>query len=256
MIDSYVLPPLTTSASRARPRLAGSQRDAIVLAHTVDVDAGRLHSVVDVGCGSGIVGILLAIQRPDLKVLAADVEYGQCAATLANARARHLRGRVMPWCVDALAVPWKRDQVLVCNPPLLPGETGWMFADGNPTAPFWSRLIRHVGRNTAAARMYLHLFECHGITERTGAFPSLLEVAHEWGFTVRCVYRGSRDVAADSQIRIRLPDLARVFPDGMLLCGDEPVALRSIVASARRRHGGLKAPHVVVRLVRTETANA
>jgi len=139
--------------------------------------------------------------------------------------------------------------VLCCNPPLIPGETGWAaVADhGGWEAPFWYRLISHCAE-AGARELFLHVFELHGIWQRTGKWPSIAEIADASRYSMECVYRGVRDVSSTSQVRIHLLELADLFPLGLILTGGVARELRSIGTRRDLQYIPMELPHAVLRL--------
>lgn len=81
--------------------------------------------VADIGTGSGCVGITLACERPDLRVVATDVSPGALAVAAKNARHHHVHERVSfalgknleP--LEEVAEPF----LIVSNPPYIPDGT-------------------------------------------------------------------------------------------------------------------------------------
>lgn len=80
--------------------------------------------LADVGCGSGCIGLTLALERPQLKVFALDASPTALACTKANVAALDLKDRVAVLRSDLLsAVPEGRPiDVVVSNPPYIPSQ--------------------------------------------------------------------------------------------------------------------------------------
>lgn len=78
--------------------------------------------LVDVGCGSGAIGLALALERPKLKVFATDLSTDALTCTKDNAAALGLSSRVAVLRGSLLEpVPAERTiDVIVSNPPYIP----------------------------------------------------------------------------------------------------------------------------------------
>lgn len=79
--------------------------------------------LVDVGCGSGAIGISLKLEEPSLRVLASDISEEAIAvakqnASKLNANVSFLVGSMLEPLVDAGI----KVDVIVCNPPYIPVE--------------------------------------------------------------------------------------------------------------------------------------
>ncbi len=92
----------------------------------LELDLPPAPRILDVGTGSGCVGITLALQLPQARVVATDVAAGALAVTAANARRLGAGRRLL-----ALHTPWARGvrlseiDLVVSNPPYVPeGEPG------------------------------------------------------------------------------------------------------------------------------------
>ncbi len=99
------------------------RRDTETLVCAAEKEAARGGAVWDLCCGSGCVGIALALRRPDLSVTAFDLSPEALVLTKKNA-ARLLPGRPFPaHCADVLSDAFferlKREKpaLLVSNPP-------------------------------------------------------------------------------------------------------------------------------------------
>ncbi|WP_068280852.1 class I SAM-dependent methyltransferase [Aldersonia kunmingensis] len=88
-------------------------------------------TVVDLGCGTGILAVCLAKARPEIEVIATDRSAGAVASARATAAASGVGDRVVVTRDDALAeFPAGTADLVVCNPPFHSGasvNTG--FAD-------------------------------------------------------------------------------------------------------------------------------
>ena len=78
--------------------------------------------LVDVGCGSGAIGLSLALDRPKLKVFATDLSTEALTCTRDNAAALKVSDRVAVLRGSLLEpVPAERDvDIVVSNPPYIP----------------------------------------------------------------------------------------------------------------------------------------
>lgn len=93
--------------------------DAVLAAHFVDPGPGR--RVLDLGCGCGVIGLIVCFRHPDVAV--AGLEIQDALADLAEENVRRngfahrfivLRGDV---CAMAASLPPESFDVVVCNPP-------------------------------------------------------------------------------------------------------------------------------------------
>ncbi len=76
--------------------------------------------VIDVGCGSGAIGITMALENPELQVFA--TEYSFEALVVARENARRLGARVEFATMDLLAACRGSLDLIVSNPPYIPDE--------------------------------------------------------------------------------------------------------------------------------------
>jgi release factor glutamine methyltransferase len=88
-------------------------------ARAVTPDARAL---LDLGTGSGVLAVSLALERPDARVLALDRSPSALALAAANARRHGVRDRVTPLASDWLSAFHPRAQfdLAVSNPPYVP----------------------------------------------------------------------------------------------------------------------------------------
>jgi len=85
--------------------------------------AGEEARVLDLCAGSGCVGLAVAANVPDCRVVLAELSEGALRICKQNIRRSELNARVTSVCVDALEPPnanlWDFD-VVACNPPYIP----------------------------------------------------------------------------------------------------------------------------------------
>jgi 16S rRNA (guanine1207-N2)-methyltransferase len=85
---------------------------------SLDRMAPDARTALDLGCGTGVLAVLLARSRPDLTVLADDQSAAAVASAAATAAANGLADRVRVLRDDAAAaVPDGSVDLVVCNPP-------------------------------------------------------------------------------------------------------------------------------------------
>lgn len=87
----------------------------------------RQHSdrrrAVDIGTGSGCIAVALAVQIPDLSVLATDVSPTALTVARRNVARHHLEGRVECLCSDLIPEDGRRFHLIVANLPYIPSRT-------------------------------------------------------------------------------------------------------------------------------------
>lgn len=78
--------------------------------------------VADLGCGTGCIGLTLALERPEIRVYAVDLSDDALAAARANVERHALKDRVAVLKGDLLAaIPAKRPiDWVISNPPYIP----------------------------------------------------------------------------------------------------------------------------------------
>jgi release factor glutamine methyltransferase len=97
----------------------GETEGVVEAARAAAPDARR---IADLGTGSGILAVSLALERPDARVLAADRSLPALALAAANARRHGVRARVIPVASDWLSAFARRPlfDLVVANPPYVP----------------------------------------------------------------------------------------------------------------------------------------
>jgi release factor glutamine methyltransferase len=81
---------------------------------------GRPPVVVDVGCGSGCIGLALATERQSLRLLAMDIDRLATEVTLRNSRSLGLEARVRVLRTDLLAGVGSAVDLVASNLPYIP----------------------------------------------------------------------------------------------------------------------------------------
>jgi release factor glutamine methyltransferase len=79
--------------------------------------------LADIGTGSGCIGISLAVNVPDLQVLATDISCPAVDVACANARKHAVAGRVECFCSDLFPARPRRFDLIVANLPYIPTRT-------------------------------------------------------------------------------------------------------------------------------------
>ena len=77
-------------------------------------------TVLDVGTGSGCVGVSLAHERPNTRIVATDISHGALLVARENAAAHGVSARIRFVCADLTAGLRLRADVIVSNPPYVP----------------------------------------------------------------------------------------------------------------------------------------
>lgn len=88
--------------------------------HLKTLDGGR---VLDLCAGSGCIGLAVASQVPDIRVVLGEISEGALKVCRQNIRRTAMSGRVIPICVNTLEKPEKNlgeFQCILSNPPYIP----------------------------------------------------------------------------------------------------------------------------------------
>jgi 16S rRNA (guanine1207-N2)-methyltransferase len=102
-------------AAFAGPRVDAGTR---ALLAELPAMAPQARTAVDLGCGTGVLAVALALARPELAVLATDQSAAAVASARATVAANGAAGRVEVWRDDAGAsVADGSVDLVVCNPP-------------------------------------------------------------------------------------------------------------------------------------------
>jgi release factor glutamine methyltransferase len=91
-----------------------------ILVETAIVRAPRGGTVVDIGTGSGCIGVTIALERPDLRVLAVDASVGALAVAKRNRDALGARMRLA--AANVLDGIDARFDLVISNPPYIAEE--------------------------------------------------------------------------------------------------------------------------------------
>lgn len=141
-------------------------------------------------------------------------------------------------------VPVSTIDAIACNPPLVPDELGFEWLPG---ITFMEGMLGWLTASNFVGRLFIHLFDYTGIEEATGTQPSLVTLARTYGFWWKRRYHGLRYVSHDSRIRASRCNLARVFPQGIMVADDKPVYLRQL-AMEDCQNLTLCVPHSIVEM--------
>ena len=134
------------------------------LLEVVDDAVPDARTAVDLGCGTGVLGVALALRRPELRVTATDQSAAAVASARATAAVNGVGARVRVVRDDGLAAqPDASADLVVLNPPFHIGgavHTGIaqrMFADAArvlaPGGELWTVWNSHLGYRAALERI-------------------------------------------------------------------------------------------------------
>lgn len=96
--------------------------DALILADFVNLK--RIKRIVDLGAGTGIVGIILAKKYPESKVTLIEIQRELADLALESVRLNNLYAQVSVLCLDGREYEEEGIDVLVTNPPFRRPGTG------------------------------------------------------------------------------------------------------------------------------------
>lgn len=104
------------------PRALIPRRETEAIVEIARTVAPGARSVIDLGTGSGILAVTLALERPKARVVAIDKSAAALALTRANARRHGVGSRVLAIASDWLSAvsPRARFDLAVANPPYVP----------------------------------------------------------------------------------------------------------------------------------------
>ena len=129
-----------------------------------------------------------------------------------------------------MTIPWHHFSTIYSNPPLIPGERGYLYSSSDDFPLFWQKLVWKFYVEEGPRNLLLHLFEFNGISSRTGENPSLIEITNNLGLKLAILYRGEREVGLGSKIRACLDILAKSFPKSHLNIYGSNVSLGTLGA--------------------------
>ncbi|MEL4319221.1 methyltransferase [Leifsonia sp. YIM 134122] len=120
--------------------------------------------VIDLGCGTGVLGTVLALRRPDIRVLATDQSSAAVASARETAEANGVGDRVSVVRDDGLSTQADASaEFIVLNPPFHIGATVHtglahkLFADAGrvlaPGGELWTVWNTHLGYRSALTRL-------------------------------------------------------------------------------------------------------
>lgn len=101
--------------------------DALILANFVNLK--RIKRIVDLGAGTGIVGIILAKKYPESKVTLIEIQRELADLALESVRLNNLDAQVSVSCLDGRDYEEEGIDVLVTNPPFRRPGTGKLSPD-------------------------------------------------------------------------------------------------------------------------------
>lgn len=89
-----------------------------------DPPSGAIHTVVDVGTGSGAIAITMALERPDISIVATDTSNNALEVATNNAELHGVQDRITFCCESRFESVVSVDEpfLLLSNPPYIPEE--------------------------------------------------------------------------------------------------------------------------------------
>jgi len=145
--DAYTSDTLLDGAITLRQRRRGHRAgtDAVLLAASVTARAGE--TIVDMGAGTGAVGLIAALRMQDARLLLVERDAELARLCAANITENGLAGRALAVCADVLGGPLIAHasvDLVLTNPPF--------FEEGDaPASPTAGRLEAHVMREGGLA---------------------------------------------------------------------------------------------------------
>lgn len=131
--------------------------DSIILADFVKLK--RLKTVLDLGAGAGIIGIILAKKYSESKVTMLEIQPELAELAIKNIELNGLTGRIDVYCTDARTWEGKNFDLVVSNPPFRTPGTGKLSPEEDKAiarheialsimdiANIGQRVLRHRGR--------------------------------------------------------------------------------------------------------------
>lgn len=100
--------------------------DAVLLANTVRCKKGD--TIVDMGCGSGVISLLLTAKTPCRKIIGVELQKDVAELAVKNAKLNNLQDKISILNDDIANLPSilgkESVQVAVCNPPYFSSDSG------------------------------------------------------------------------------------------------------------------------------------
>ncbi len=96
--------------------------DALILAHFINLK--RIKTIVDVGAGTGIIGIVLAKKYPEAKVTMIEIQPDISELAKESLRINKMENRIRVLCSDAKEFNETGFDLIVSNPPFRRAGTG------------------------------------------------------------------------------------------------------------------------------------
>jgi len=210
--------------------------------------------LLDVGSGTGIVSIHACSFRPDVQALGIEISRSEFSAAQSNIKLNRLEDRCAVLLQDLFemkTVDMEFDTV-VCNPPMLPGELG--FVSGQHKMSFTDALLQWiVAHGSSSCRdVFIHFFDFLGITNQTGNWPSLNQLATKYGFELAVVQNHVKQLSPGSRTRAAMLQLGEHFPLGEIIVNHKVIRIHEFTASLTfNENMPIGIPQSFVRLRRT-----
>jgi len=188
--------------------------------------------LIDIGCGNGLVSLYVTMQRPNIDVLAIDIDYKICVKAISNVSRHGMKNRITVLNSDFFALNPPDAIAFCCNPPLIPGEVGFLYTKNGRETPFWIALLEYVRILPIKPIVYLHLFDFHGLENaRTGSWPTLEEIAISNKYNIHWMYHGIRNIGATSKIRKHFQEIAKTFPRGPVIINGTQLSFSEAISN-------------------------
>ena len=130
-------------------------------------------SLLDLGCGYGVIGVTLGRRYPGLSVTMSDVNERAVELSRRNAQRSGVQAQVMQ--SDGYAsIPFRRYDWILQNPPIRAGKSVIyaMFAEGarrlEPNGALWLVIRRQQGAESAAAYLKTLFGQVEAVTKKGG----------------------------------------------------------------------------------------
>lgn len=130
-------------------------------------------SLLDLGCGYGVIGVTLGRRYPGLSVMMSDVNERAVELSRRNAQRSGVQAQVMQ--SDGYAsIPFRRYDWILQNPPIRAGKSVIyaMFAEGarrlEPNGALWLVIRKQQGAESAAAYLKTLFGQVEAVTKKGG----------------------------------------------------------------------------------------